>query len=155
MSKEFFDLRTPRDMLAKAQRELAKLESKLDIDNVFNFFVTAYHVRDYLEIQFPALQGDLKNLFENDSDLNLCNFICNKGKHLELRPSKTGTPRDKTARVHRRPPSIPGAFIPGLSIPGAGALTVFYVNGVEVDVRSLARRIVDKWQAFFQTHSIP
>ena len=43
MNDRFFDLSTPRDMLNKAVREhFSRLETDLSIDNVFNFFVTAF-----------------------------------------------------------------------------------------------------------------
>jgi hypothetical protein len=45
----FFELRTPADMLRKAERELSRFQSEFNIDNLFNFFVTAYHVQDYIE----------------------------------------------------------------------------------------------------------
>jgi hypothetical protein len=45
----FLELRTRRDMLMKAKREHSRLKTIFDIDNVFNFFVTANHIRDYIE----------------------------------------------------------------------------------------------------------
>lgn len=36
-------------MLEKARREHARMSSSFDIDHVFNFFVTANHIRDYVE----------------------------------------------------------------------------------------------------------
>ena len=40
----FFELRTPRDLLEKAHREHDRLTCAFNIDNVFNFFVTAFHI---------------------------------------------------------------------------------------------------------------
>lgn len=40
----YFELRTPRDMLEKAEWELQRFRDDRTIDNLFNFFVTAYHV---------------------------------------------------------------------------------------------------------------
>jgi hypothetical protein len=50
----FFQLNTPKDMLEKAKRELTRLETadsmaEDSIDHVYNFFVTAYHIVDYLD----------------------------------------------------------------------------------------------------------
>lgn len=45
---QFFELKSPRDMLEKARREFSRLRSDLNTDNVFNFFVTIHHIKDYV-----------------------------------------------------------------------------------------------------------
>jgi len=45
----FFELSTAGAMLAKAKRELERLEAEESIDHVYNLFTTAYHVTDYLK----------------------------------------------------------------------------------------------------------
>jgi hypothetical protein len=45
----FLTLATARDIFEKAKREYSRMLSDPNIDNVFNFFVTAYHIRDYIE----------------------------------------------------------------------------------------------------------
>lgn len=57
--KSFFELRTPRDMLEKAERELQRLRADFTIDNLFNFFVTAYHIRDYVQEATTVPQSEL------------------------------------------------------------------------------------------------
>lgn len=80
----FFELRSPRDVLEKARRELARLESELHIDHVFNFFVTAYHIRDYILKTSAVPQVDLE-IFLKDPELQACRDLCDKGKHLKLK----------------------------------------------------------------------
>ena len=47
MSDYYFKYRTPRDILEKAKKEYDKMISGLmDTDKVFNFFVTAWAVKD-------------------------------------------------------------------------------------------------------------
>ncbi len=36
-------------MFEKAEREHQRLQNEFTIDNVFNFFVTAHHIKDYVE----------------------------------------------------------------------------------------------------------
>ena len=79
----FFELSAPVHMLDKARRELDRLERVLDIDNVLNFFVTAYHIKDYVESSGRIPKPALEKLFE-DPDMRFCQALCNKGKHLVL-----------------------------------------------------------------------
>jgi hypothetical protein len=47
--KGLFELRTATDLLAKLERDLIRLQSnRLDGDAAFDFFVTAYHMLDWL-----------------------------------------------------------------------------------------------------------
>jgi hypothetical protein len=76
-SRQFFELQSARDMLEKARREFSRLQSDLSTDNVFNFFVTAYHIKDYAkEVGIPESQ------FLNVVDFQLCKKLCNMAKHL-------------------------------------------------------------------------
>ena len=80
----YFELRTARDMLEKACREHKRLHREFNIDNVFNFFVTAYHICDYLKTTGIVPAGVVQDLEDNDPDINACRDLCNKGKHLRL-----------------------------------------------------------------------
>jgi hypothetical protein len=73
----FFELRTAESMLEKAKRELTRIEAEDSIDHVYNFFVTAYHIVDYLD-------GRLKEQALNDPLIQKCGDACNKAKHMRL-----------------------------------------------------------------------
>jgi hypothetical protein len=79
----FFELRTPRDMFAKAEREFQRLQREFTIDNLFNFFVTACHIQDYVRKAASVPQFALE-AFLADPDLKDCRDLCDKGKHLRL-----------------------------------------------------------------------
>ena len=79
----FFELANPRDMFQKAERELQRLQTDFTIDNVFNFFVTAYHIQDYVRTTSSVPQVDLE-AFLKDVDLQDCRDLCDKGKHVRL-----------------------------------------------------------------------
>jgi hypothetical protein len=86
----FFELGTAKDMHAKAKRELARFEADVSIDHVFNFFVTAFHVADYLDER-------LSKKVQKESWCRLCGDACNKAKHMELDPTR-GRPDPKTPK---------------------------------------------------------
>ena len=141
----FFELRTPRDMLEKTRREHQRLTEQFDIDNVFNFFVTAYHIRDYIR-KNNAVAWAILNDFLRDQDIEDCRDLCNKGKHLRL----TNRP---DPRAHIWSGCIGGAPINVLPI-GGGDKWVLFTGAREVDVELLAQRVLAKWEAFFEDHEL-
>lgn len=141
----FFELRTPRDMLEKAMRERQRLRNDFSLDNIFNFFVTAYHIRDYVKEVTAISASELKS-FLADPDLQDCRALCNKGKHLRL----TGHP-DALTDISS------GGF--GCNAFGEGAFgenemrKLFYGNRA-VDVRALPDRVIQKWEGFLARHGL-
>jgi hypothetical protein len=140
-----FELRTPRDMLEKTRREHARLLAHWDIDNIFNFFVTANHIRDYIQ-RTESVPNDVLQAFLQDPDLRDCRDLCDKGKHLVL--TKREDPKTSTMSG-----CIGGAPIGALPL-GAGTVWLLSSAGRSVDVRQLASRVMVKWDEFFEGHGL-
>lgn len=132
-------------MLSKAQREHARLRERFDIDNVFNFFVTANHIRDYVSKTGAVSQAALDG-FLSDPDMNDCRDLCDKAKHLRL--TKRADPV-----THRWSGAIGGAPIGVLPIGGSGEWEL-WSDGRAVNIEALAGRVIDKWNAFFQENNL-
>ena len=145
-STVYFELRTPRDMLEKTRREYQRLTESLNIDNVFNFFVTAYHIRDYIKVKNAIPQVVLET-FLKDQDMQDCRDLCNKGKHLALKlPHVNPTTHVWTGCINGAPMN---------TLPlGGGRKWVLFTSGREVEVKSLAKRVLDKWDVFFTDHGL-
>lgn len=156
----FFELRTPRDMLEKTRREYVRLAERLHVDNVFNFFVTAYHISDYIN-QNSDISQDIKDAlkqFMKDPDIQDSQDLCNKGKHLILDKGKNFNPS-----THIWNSAIGMAPI-GILPLGGGCKWVVYLpsdreaeekmNSREVEVTSLAKRVIEKWDDFFTEHGL-
>jgi hypothetical protein len=141
----FFELRTPKDMLEKARREHERLVSDFNIDHLFNFFVTANHIRDYVYRSRLVSQQSLEEFMSNQ-DLRDCRDLCDQGKHLIL------TRRENPA-TSIWSGCIGGAPIGALPI-GGGDKWVLLSEGREVDVQDLAQRVLDKWNNFFDIHHL-
>jgi hypothetical protein len=141
----YFELRSPRDMLEKARRELRRLQQQLTIDNVFNFFVTAHHIQDYVRRASSVPQSTL-DAFLSDPDLKDCGDLCNKGKHLQLtrRPDPSTVIWDST---------IGGAPIGALPI-GGGERWMLFSGMRQIDVGLLAERVVAKWGSFLDQQKL-
>lgn len=146
-TKNYFELRTPRDMLEKAKREHKRLMGNFNIDNVFNYFITAYHIRDYL-LKTKSVKQTTVEEFLKDQDLKDCHDLCDKGKHLEL--TKEGR-TDPMTQIMRG--TINGAPLNTMSI-NAGKKWIMHLDNRVVDVKLLANRVLAKWNDFFLKHNL-
>jgi hypothetical protein len=143
MRGKFFGMSTPRDMLEKAKREHEKMKSELTIDTVFNFFVTAYHVTDYVKAR-GVNKTEIANL-SHDTDFKMCKHICEKGKHIMKRD---------TYKTQYEPGALFGKGCFG-KIEFAERESYIVVDGnVPVDVLDLSERLITKWEVFFSRNGI-
>jgi hypothetical protein len=145
LSMAYFELRTPRDMLEKARREHQRLLKHFNIDNVFNFFVTAYHIRDYI-IETKAVRQVYLERFLKDQDLKDCHDLCDKAKHLVLK-------KRPNPSAHIWSGEFGGAPLGVLPFGGDGEW-VLSIDGRDVDVELLADRVMRKWDIFFSEYDL-
>ncbi|MCK4783888.1 MAG: hypothetical protein KAV87_09075 [Desulfobacteraceae bacterium] len=144
MTNSFFTFSSPRHILYKAKRDLISLRNNLNIDNVFNFFVTAYHIVDYVKSISTIPQSDIDALYENE-DFRMCRFICNKGKHITLI-------RGDEFDTYRHPGSTLGDFTLGETLLGVGEAYLVIGEEGQIEVLHLAERVIAMWEEFFQSH---
>lgn len=141
----YFELRSARDMFDKAEREFAKLSADFTIDNVFNFFVTAYHIQDYVRRSSSVTWSDVDS-FLADIDIKDCRDLCDKGKHLQLT-------RRADPITHISSGALGGAPLNTISINGGGKWLLL-TDDRQVEIESLARRVLDKWRNFLNLHDL-
>lgn len=149
MHKGFFEIASPRDLLNKAKRDYEQMKTDTSTDAVFNFFVTTYHVVDYVKALGTVSSSSIDQHYTDD-DFKMCQFLCNKGKHIKLR---SGEPYEA-----KHQPSIPGgalgSFVLGVDRLGGPERFVVLDGAQEVDVIELGKRLIEKWEAFFLAHGI-
>ena len=79
-----FNLQTPRDLLAKAERDFKRLqENPANTDAAFDFFVTVRHLPDWL-YPSPGGKQQCKALFENHVELRIARQIADGAKHFNV-----------------------------------------------------------------------
>jgi hypothetical protein len=149
MGKGFFEIASPRDLLDKAKRDYEKMKADTSTDTVFNFFVTTYHLVDYVKALGTVGNSAIDQLYAN-ADFKMCQFLCNKGKHIKLRSSEPYEAKHQ--------PAIPGgtlgSFVLGVDRLGGLERFVLLDGAQEINVIELGTRLIDKWEAFFATHGI-
>jgi len=138
MSKgsQFFDLKSPRDMLEKARREFSRLKIDLNTDNVFNFFVTVHHIKDYAKVS-----GVPEDQLPGGGDFQLCRKICNLAKHL----ADHGKYKDNKFSLESVTLWDEGLWDESL---WDGKLGRFYLEGNLLDILEIAERVINDWDAF-------
>jgi hypothetical protein len=149
MPSDPFLLCTPRDMLEKAKRDLVRLRAEPNADSVFNFFVTAYHIMDYVRELGTISQSAMDSMYA-DIDFDLCRFICNRGKHLIVRkdPKTVETRRTAGAVLGKMQLGDPGAAL------GTEPRWQFFCDNKEIDPLQLGQTLVKKWETFFTVNGI-
>lgn len=78
-----FNLKTPRDLLAKLQRDLGRMrEAPAHTDHTFNFFVTAEHLLDWLH-PGDARKKQRAALRRGEVLLQVVSHIASGAKHFD------------------------------------------------------------------------
>ena len=145
--KGFFELLTARDLLAKLERDLVRAQnSPLDVDAAFDFFVTAYHMLDWLH---PGVANRHKRdeIEKNSMLLQVASHLANGSKHFEATARKHQSVYET---VKREGPFQADAFQQNAF--DVGDLVVYLEGdaaaqfGRSINVVDLARRLVDFWR---------
>jgi hypothetical protein len=155
-----FTLDKPRDLLAKARREQARLSDALRTqdrtsiaDSLFNFAVTAYHVQDWLKASASASYSptQVDAYLQADQCLRLCREICTASKHHKL----SAAPKDAKDISF----SATGTFvIPSLDpnnvkleLVTSPSFTVRVVafDGSRYEASDFAAHVIQAWEQFF------
>ena len=145
-------LKTARDMLAKLETELQRLEQAVTSGDLMNFAITAYHLIEWVQRDPTASASSKTDLdsMRSNTDIAVCRDIANGGKHFELKPDYKNRVTDKTS-------VIAGGF--GVGRFGAGpygvgeeSIVVVLMDGTRVDSLTWARRVLETWNTFFAKH---
>ena len=121
-------------MLEKAKREYSRMKLDLNSDTIFNFFVTTYHIMDYVKSMKTIDDAAIQKMFD-DEDFKMCNYVCNKGKHAILK-------KVSPYNVYADGP------------PGGEIIYSVITPEKTVRVEELADKLIAKWEKFFADNHI-
>lgn len=121
-------LATPRDLMSKLERDLARLVERPDNDDAaWDFFVTADHMRDWTRDWTTTPPGPIRPA--NTNLLKTVRHLANGGKHFQTDPSRQ---HDSVADLRKM-----GAFQ-----SDAFQKDAFASSGITVSVRRAASTAV-------------
>lgn len=143
MYTKYFDLSSPQDMLDKAKFEFENMKTNLSAYTIFNFFVTAFHIKDYVCRHNSNYKDAIKILFK-DEDFKKCEFLCNKGKHISIRS-------DFETNISS---SRFGDTMFGELMFNEGRRYSIICGDTQVNVLDLGNCILEKWELFFKQHGL-
>lgn len=141
----FFELTDAAAMLRKARRELDRLAREASIDHVFNFFVTAHSVTDYLK---GAVAEPDRSALLAERDIQLCRDVSNKAKHMTL---DRGRPDPATHRVSG---ALGSAALNTVALNASGERWVNWPDGTRVEMLSFGQRVLRRLEQFLTEHGI-
>jgi len=139
----FFTL-TSKELYEKAQLEYKTLIEDISPYNIFNFFVTAYHLKDYIKSEFDLNEtDDIRDFGDMNELLNIAGFIANKGKHFELNNSHNMETRYYSGKGD-------GTMLcDGTWCIGEGeAYKIMDNEEIIHSIQDLAKRFMDEWEKF-------
>lgn len=139
---DFFELKTPTDLLRKLEEDLASLEqSGQDTKVAFNFFVTAEHLPDWL---------GRRDLVQQTSILRIVSHIANGAKHFYLKDKRHKSVKcTEKFRVFEEGVVEEGYFYEPLLIHLA-AEEEKELGVSEIDAVSLGQKVIDFWRPYVQ-----
>jgi hypothetical protein len=157
LSPGIFELKTVCDLFRKLESDLELLQrNPVDSSLLFNFFVTAEHMPEWL------YRGDTNraaSLRKGHAILRVCSHIASGGKHFQVKDKRhtsvAGTNESVVLRVQpdlvARGSPIPvrygRQFVIGIDSTEAQEL------GAEISAEELAQQLVDFWRKELQTIS--
>ncbi|AUT02047.1 hypothetical protein CLI64_17570 [Nostoc sp. CENA543] len=148
-----------RDLFGKVYRDKDKLyesvnsqDHKRIADAIFNFVVTAYHLKDWLKQEATTFTPqDVEHYVSSHEFLSICADLCNGSKHRILTSA-----RSTATGIGDSPLKVSMTSITcSSSIPVTGfILVISTLEGNQYNILSWADQVVLSWEDFFTTHGI-
>jgi len=160
-----FELDSPQDLLAKARREQTRLREAIDTQNrtqiadaVFNFAVTAYHVKDWLKksVAESYRPKDVETYLHSVRVLRVCREICNASKHRGLdEPAKDTEAVTASAAPVTSPMRLQiGEVSFEAEQPPSFRIKVVTLDGSRFEVMDFSAQVITAWERFFTSHGL-
>ncbi len=158
-----YGFQNTQDLMGKVEREKARLlesvtrQDKLEIaDAVFNFAVTAYHIKDWLinETLGPHSRNVVEECVNSQKVLCICGDICNGSKHRVF--NARYKPRSNAKDIVISPLTVDMETITCDSeIPINGyTLRVQLEDGDEFEILDFANKVIEAWKMYFKRYGI-
>ena len=160
----FVELKTAKDLLNKLRHEFSLLKEKPnDTFIAFNFFVTGYHILDWL---YPGDESKHALECRNSSVLRACRHICNGAKHFEATRLERDANKKAVSDITPSVPFLPKGFLPeGFLSKGflpEDQLIIHLEGQAAIDLKAttitaieLAEQVLDFWEKHPDIQALP
>lgn len=160
-----FELDSPQDLLEKARREQNRLRQAIVTQNrtqiadaIFNFAVTAYHVKDWLKKSTSGSYRpeDVETYLRSVPVLRVCREICNASKHRGLnKPAKDAEAVTASATTVMSPTRLQiGEVNFEADQPPSFRVKVVTLDGSRFEVMDFSAQVITAWEQFFTSHGL-
>lgn len=147
----FFTIKS-KELYEKMQYEYEKLIKDMSPYNIFDFFVTAYHLKDYIKNEFGLNKRDDIRAFENmDELLDMAGFIANKGKHFDVNNSNY---TNMETRFYSGKVDGTMLYDGAWKIGEGETYKILNTNSEVVDVKIVAKELLDGWKMFIENRDL-
>ena len=141
-------VRRDEDRLYKA---IISQDSNSISDSLFNFAVTAYHIKDWLKNESI---GGVERHINSDPMLRLCADLCNGSKHKILNSAREVD--DPAQSINNSELTCDMTSITADStIPINGhTLRIELASGKQVEILDFASKVLNSWEVFFKEQKL-
>jgi hypothetical protein len=145
-----FELESFRDLYAKAEYDLARLDKLVNSYDLFNFLCTIDHLHDWAEQDGNIPKADLPD--NMTGVLNVVRLLCNRAKHFrKTRVNQKGKVLEAAPDTCVKKGYGMGRYGIGLYGVGEPSYTVD-VDGTETPVLQLCKEAFAIWKKFMAQH---
>ena len=140
-----------RDLFEKMDRDAESLEKAVSGDTSFNFVITAFHLKDWVE-QDPSVPQSAKDdlgRIHGNRYFQICRDLANASKHMVItkyQPSAADTLSSQGYGV--------GRFGKGAYGVGEESIKITHSDGSVITILELKDEMMSLWTDFFIKHGI-
>jgi hypothetical protein len=140
-----------RDLFDKMILDADALQKTVSGDRAFNFVITAFHLKDWIE-QDPSVSqsanGDLQMIMSNKY-FQICRDLANASKHMVITRYQPSTDDASSNQGWNA-----GRYGKGPYGVGEESIKITHSDGSVISILELKDNIVSLWKDFFQKHTI-
>jgi hypothetical protein len=146
-----FTIGKAQDLFEKMVRDAGEMEKTVTGDRAFNFVVTAFHLKDWIEKDplIPQSARDDLGTLSGNKYFQICRDLANASKHMVItryHPSTAGTHTERGLGVGRLGKGPLGI--------GEESISITHSDGTVISILELKSEVVSLWKEFFLKHGI-